>query len=169
MTKLLQYINIIMTPADNSAVRYSLIKDGTNPLIIIGFNPSMANSNIPDRTMDSVLRLASFNGYDGFVMLNLYPLRSTNPKSLPLLMDDVLHRNNIGYIKEALNKYPNSDILLAYGNLMNIRPFTRNIAKEIIAMLQSHNRNILCIRRLVSGNPMHPLYANRNTKFISYF
>ena len=57
--------------------RFALIQKGKRTLFVIGLNPSSADSSTPDPTMQSVLRIASYNGFDGYIMLNLYPLRAT--------------------------------------------------------------------------------------------
>lgn len=59
-----------------------------NPLIIIALNPSTADEKLPDDTMKRVVPYMEINGFDGFVMLNLYPLRSTNPKVLKGIVID---------------------------------------------------------------------------------
>ena len=155
----MEYKNIIQTPPVNTDIRLSLLKDGKNVLIVIGFNPSTADKDKKDPTMGSVLYHAENNGYDGFVMLNLYPLRSTSPDKLPNEIDPVIHQQNIEHINSILSKYPESDILLAYGNLVHKRRYTKDIANEIKGILKEKNRRTLCPYKLKSGHPKHPLRA----------
>lgn len=56
---------------DNENMRYQLSKEGSNPLIVIGINPSTANESKPDPTMRKVMGLAEFNGFDSFCMFNV--------------------------------------------------------------------------------------------------
>ena len=86
----------------DAEVRYALIQKGNRMLFVVGLNPSTADTEKPDPTMQSVMRIAEYNGYDGFVMINLYPKRATSPKDLPQACDPVLHRNNLEYIKKVL-------------------------------------------------------------------
>ena len=97
-SQVMEYKNIIQIPPVNTDIRLSLLKDGKNVLIVIGFNPSTADKDKKDPTMGSVLYHAENNGYDGFVMLNLYPLRSTSPDKLPNEIDPVIHQQNIEHI-----------------------------------------------------------------------
>ena len=53
--------------------RYILGTAGTKPLICIGVNPSTAAPGDLDPTLKSVERIALGNGYDSFLMFNLYP------------------------------------------------------------------------------------------------
>ena len=63
--------------------RYILGKDGDKKLFVIGLNPSTANKEKSDTTVAKVEKVAIDNGFDGFVMANLYPYRSTDPDGLP--------------------------------------------------------------------------------------
>ena len=62
--------------------RYVLGRRGTNPLICIGINPSTADPTRLDPTLQSVDRIAKNNGFDGFMMMNVYPQRATVPNDL---------------------------------------------------------------------------------------
>lgn len=161
---MIKYENIIMVPPEHSAVRYALIKEGVNPVIVIGFNPSTADEKSPDRTMQSVLRISATNGYDGFVMLNVYPMRSTSPDLLPEIPGETLHQKNIEMLNLILEKYPSADVLVAWGNLVYKRKYMQEYATEIYDILKKNYRKILCIDVLKSGMPKHPLYASSKLK-----
>ncbi|MDE7117719.1 MAG: DUF1643 domain-containing protein [Bacteroidaceae bacterium] len=75
----MNYDNIKMFPEQRCETRFSLIKEGEKMLLVVGFNPSVADDKKIDKTMSFVLAIAEHNGYDGFAMVNLYPLRSTKP------------------------------------------------------------------------------------------
>ena len=63
-------------------VRYVLGQPGKNNLLVIGVNPSTATPDEPDPTIKKVMKITEDNGYDGWIMVNLYPQRSTNPKGM---------------------------------------------------------------------------------------
>ena len=163
------YEKIKMFPTHRCEIRYSLIKNGENMLIVVGFNPSTADDKIIDNTMRFVLKIAKYNGYDGFAMINLYPLRSTNPNQLPVEMDRNIVTENFRHINHLLSRYPKADILLAYGNLVEKRTYTKEISKQLLDVFKNNQRNILCLTKLKSGNPKHPLYTPYNTKLQRYF
>ena len=62
-----------------SEYRYILGTAGKKPLITIGINPSTAEPDNLDNTLKSVERTALFNGFDSFIMFNVYAQRATNP------------------------------------------------------------------------------------------
>ena len=64
--------------------RFVLGKFGERNLICVGLNPSRAEPGNYDPTMKRVENWASMHGYDGHIMVNLYPQRATKPS----LMDD---------------------------------------------------------------------------------
>jgi hypothetical protein len=45
---------------------------------------------------------AEINDYDSIAMINLYPLRSTNPNNLPLEKDDEIYIKNLSTIKNLI-------------------------------------------------------------------
>nr|WP_321317325.1 DUF1643 domain-containing protein [uncultured Campylobacter sp.] len=58
-------------------------KNGKNTIICIGANPSVASGGECDATINNLCSILQNNGYDGFVMLNLYPLIATKLDNLP--------------------------------------------------------------------------------------
>ena len=95
----MNYTNVKMR-AEGDTIRFALLKDGEQMLYVFGVNPSTATDKKLDRTMQKVLGFAERNGFDGFAMMNLYPLRSTNPYALPKVMDEGLHQRNLAEIKK---------------------------------------------------------------------
>lgn len=62
-------------PDHYAEYRYLLGTRGENPLICIGINPSTAVPGDLDNTLKSVERIAAGNGYDSFLMFNVYAQR----------------------------------------------------------------------------------------------
>ena len=75
--------------------RYILGTRGENPLICIGVNPSTAEPGNLDNTLKSVQRIAAGNGYDSFVMFNVYAQRATRPDDMDRERNERLHRENM--------------------------------------------------------------------------
>lgn len=61
----------------NNTVRYTLGKYVTKPLIFFGINPSTASIEKNDATISIIEHIAKLRHYDGYMMLNIYPLRAT--------------------------------------------------------------------------------------------
>ena len=69
---------IYKTDATNSA-RFLLGEKGSNPLIVFGVNPSVAEPDYLgglDPTIRKIKMLSKALKFDGWMMLNLYPVRA---------------------------------------------------------------------------------------------
>lgn len=72
----------LYVPNVYSEYRYILGTKGCNPLICIGINPSTAEPDNLDNTLKSVERIAHGNGFDSFLMFNVYAQRATDPDAM---------------------------------------------------------------------------------------
>ena len=95
---------------DKDNVRYALVQKGERTLYVVGLNPSTANDKKADLTMTKIMGFAEKNGYDGFVMFNLYPQRSTYPKGLQEEKDETLYTKNLDTIKKYLSEEVNPTV-----------------------------------------------------------
>ena len=82
-------------PCRYTEYRYILGTRGQKPLICIGVNPSTAEPGNLDNTLKSVERIAKNNGFDSFVMFNVYAQRATSPDDMDKTLDPRLHRENM--------------------------------------------------------------------------
>ena len=80
----------LYAPNFYSEYRYILGTRGQKPLICIGINPSTARPGDLDPTLKSVERLANANGFDSWIMFNVYPQRATDPNDLKDCLRDML-------------------------------------------------------------------------------
>ena len=71
----------IYYPNFYSEYRYILGTVGNKPIIVIGINPSTAEPDNIDNTIKSVERLALKNGYDSYIMCNVYAQKATEPNT----------------------------------------------------------------------------------------
>ena len=62
----------LYVPNTYSEYRYILGTRGQKPLICVGINPSTAAPDALDPTLQSAQRIALNNGYDSFLMFNVY-------------------------------------------------------------------------------------------------
>ena len=139
-------------------------------LICLGINPSTATPNALDPTLKKVKNIATYHNYKNWVMINVYPQRATNPKYLHINCNTQLHSENLDEIKDLLNAFKNCDILFAYGDLINIRPYLKNCLIDILSIISSVGfaGQKMCIKRTKKGNPVHPLYQKFDSKLLPY-
>ena len=82
----------LYVPNTYQEYRYILATRGERPLICVGVNPSTAAPGDLDNTLKSVERVALHNGYDSFIMFNVYPQRATRPQDLEHVLNTVIER-----------------------------------------------------------------------------
>ena len=68
-------------PNNDTQIRFLLGEGGRKELLAIGLNPSTANEITLDPTSRNIQTIAKNNDFDGWWLVNLYPLRTSNPKS----------------------------------------------------------------------------------------
>ena len=87
-----------------SEYRYILGTVGKRPLITIGINPSTAAPDALDNTLKSVQRIALGNGFDSFIMFNVYAQRATNTDQMDKEFNEPLHRENMNAFRWVLER-----------------------------------------------------------------
>ena len=139
--------------------RYVLGEFGRRTLLVIGVNPSTATDMHYDQTIRRVKGYALRQGFDGWVMLNLYPQRTTRPKGLhgEKEFNKSYHRNNLNQIEKVINKYRAKKIWAAWGNLISVRSYLNNCLKDIYSLTRSKQLKwCRLVRRTRRGHPRHP-------------
>lgn len=145
--------------------RYVLGTCGNNPLIVIGVNPSTAAPDALDPTLQSAERIAHSNGYDSFLMLNVYPQRATDPNDMEKNRNSFLEKENVEAFKYLLSLSPSNDVWCAWGNVVSKRGYLRDCVNDLVAAGDEAGANWLCAGEpLKSGNPHHPLYLKTSTR-----
>ena len=83
--------------------RYVLGTRGRRPVICVGINPSTAEPDNLDPTLKSVARVSAANGFDSWLMFNVYAQRATRPDDMDLVRNENLHAENLNAFRELLN------------------------------------------------------------------
>jgi len=149
--------NIIYLHSDNNKYRYALGTKGENTLYCIGINPSTATPNKDDQTIRIVRKIAFKEGYDSYIMLNIYPQRATNPKNMDKKINQEEHEQNLhtfDIIKD------NSTIWAAWGNNINKKPYLNDCLYHIKNKLnlRSNIRWVKMGNLTNQGNPRQVLF-----------
>jgi len=158
---------IYLTSPENK-YRYALGTEGNKTLYCFGINPSTATPEKYDPTMTRVKNIALKNGFDSFVMLNVYPLRATDPDNLPKEANWYAHNRNIEVILELIRD--GSTIWAAYGDLILSRPYLKVCWHGISSAIQAYKKDIAWVKMgelTANKNPRHPLYLKQQ-KFSAF-
>ena len=90
-------------PNNDTQKRFLLGEGGRKELLAIGLNPSTANEITLDPTSRNIQTIAKNNDCDGWWLVNLYPLRTSNPKKLPKIADKELIEKNQKFIEQLFS------------------------------------------------------------------
>lgn len=128
-----------------------------------GIHPSTAVPNALDRTIARVSKFAVDNGYDSWVMLNVYPQIATDPKNLDREYDPEIKVENERHITRVIGDRPLT-LLAAWGGLIAFRPYLPALLKDILRVSSAVGCDWLSLGDPIKGgHPRHPLYARADT------
>ena len=113
----------LYAPNFYSEYRYILGTRGKNPLICIGINPSTAEPDNLDNTLKSVQPIALGNGFDSFIMFNVYPQRATDPDAMERQCNLALHRENLKAFRYVLSISEKPTVWAAWGAIIEKRGY----------------------------------------------
>ena len=152
--------------------RYLLGTRGENPLICIGINPSTAAPGDLDNTLKSVERIAAGNGYDSFLMFNVYAQRATRPDDMDRELNLRLHRENMAafrYILQNVAPGVSPAVWAAWGAIIEKRPYLPGCVRDMVEIGRQYGAHWLRAGKCsVKGHPHHPLYLRKDEKTVDF-
>ena len=149
----------LYAPNFYSEYRYILGTRGSNPLICIGINPSTAKPDDLDNTLKSVERIALGNGFDSFIMFNVYAQRATDPDSMEKTCNPALHRENLEAFRYVLSISKNPAVWAAWGTIIEKRDYLPDCVRDMVAAGREYGASWYCAGKVSKkGHPHHPLY-----------
>ena len=152
--------------------RYILGTRGINPLICIGVNPSTAEPGNLDNTLKSVSRIAGGNGYDSWIMFNVYAQRATRPEDMDRVCNNRLHEANMEafrYILSHVGEGVSPAVWAAWGAVIEKRPYLPGCVRDMVAIGEEYGARWLSAGKIsVKGHPHHPLYLRKDEKTVPF-
>ncbi len=127
-------------------------KTEKNAAIWLMLNPSTADAFKLDPTLRRVESFSRDWGHRGFVVLNLFALRATDPAELKRASDPVGPEND-----DVLSWYDPFEIVCGWG----AHPMAVERARQVVRLLP--NARFVCLGTTASGEPKHPLYVKGDT------
>lgn len=155
----------LYAPNFYSEYRYILGTRGKNPLICIGINPSTAKPDDLDNTLKSVERIALGNGFDSFIMFNVYAQRATDPDAMEKNCNLLLHKENLDAFRYVLSISEKPAVWAAWGTIIEKRPYLPECVRDMVAAGQEYGAEWYCAGKVSKkGHPHHPLYLRKDEK-----
>ena len=155
----------LYAPNFYSEYRYILGTRGENPLICIGINPSTAEPDNLDNTLKSVERIALGNGFDSFIMFNVYAQRATDPDAMERQCNVMLHQENLKALRYILSISKKPAVWAAWGAIIEKREYLADCVRDMVDVGQEYGATWYCAGAITKkGHPHHPLYLRKDEK-----
>ncbi len=126
-------------------------------------NPSTADAVIDDPTIGKCLAFSRGWGFKQMSVVNLFALRSTDPKALSQCsLEESIGPDNDAYIREEA-AYA-QEVICAWGihGALGGRP------ERVMSTLRLADAELKALRVCKNGEPGHPLYLAANTERFPY-
>lgn len=155
----------LYVPPTYGEYRYLLGTRGNRPLICIGINPSTAVPDNLDNTLKSVSRIADANGFDSWMMMNVYAQRATRPDDMDDVVSEDLHRENMAALEYLLQHTEKpAAIWAAWGAIIEKRAYLSACVRDMVALGDKYGAVWLKAGKISkAGHPHHPLYLKSDT------
>ena len=162
----------LYVPNHYSEYRYILGTRGRKPLICMGINPSTAAPDALDPTLQSAQRIALSNGYDSFLMFNVYAQRATRPEDMDQVCNQALHQENMTAFRYVLDQVGEGfapAVWAAWGTIIEKRGYLMDCMRDFAADASAAGAGWFTAGPLLkSGHPHHPLYLKGDTKLLAF-
>lgn len=159
----------LYVPHTYSEYRYILGTRGKKPLICVGINPSTAAPDALDPTLQSAQRIALNNGYDSFLMFNVYAQRATSPDDMERVCNAALHAENRKAFRYLLSLSEHPMIWAAWGNIIEKRTYLLDCMRDFVSDGQAVGAQWFTAGPpLKTGHPHHPLYLKATTPLLPF-
>lgn len=124
----------------------------------IMLNPSTADQNQLDPTLTRCFDFTSAWGFDGMIVVNLFALRSTDPRGLWEFRRPCGPWNHL-FIGRAIDE--SERIVVAWGSNRIVRRTDRDAA--VLDTVRNAGKRSFALRVNHDGSPGHPLYVAKTT------
>ena len=133
------------------------------PLVTIGLNPSTATESVDDPTIRTLIRAAHWRGYGGLWMLNIFSLRSTNPRALYTDREPD-HPEHDWHLRDTFATDGLASVVAAWGN----HGALYGRGQTVLDMIDAAGVAALCFGVTKTGQPRHALYLRDRAELVRF-
>lgn len=129
-------------------------------VVFVMLNPSTATELKNDPTVERCQRRARELGYGSFTIVNIFALRSTDPKAL------YVHDNPVGLFNDQLIVGAARDahqVICGWGN----HGILHQRGAQVMELIREIPKTVFAFKITKSGQPQHPLYISYATSAVA--
>ncbi len=152
------------TLSEDGVYRYRLTRTWDSfypPITWVMLNPSKADANVDDLTITKCIGFARRWGWGGIVVVNLFALRSTDPKAL-VGHPDPKGNDNDAFVHDAIIDQPVT--VAAWG----ANPLAIHEGHRWAQIVYRSGAQFSCLGVTASGAPRHPSRLGYDTPLVPY-
>lgn len=131
------------------------------PMVWVMLNPSTADALSDDPTCRRCMGFARREGAGGIAVVNLFALRSTDPRALTAHRDPVGPLNDV-FVRQAVAGA--THVVCAWGAHGSLRGRSATVSRRLARV----GARPQCLGVTSTGEPRHPLYLPRNAALAPY-
>ena len=125
----------------------------------------VVNIGCLDNTLKSVERIALGNGFDSFLMFNVYAQRATDPNAMERHCNQALHRENMAAFRYVLSISSAPAVWAAWGAIIEKRGYLTQCLRDMLQIGEEYAAHWYCAGAVTrKGHPHHPLYLKKDEK-----
>ena len=152
-----------MTYEYEDPYRYTLSREipalgNEGTVLFVMLNPSTADERQDDPTIRRCIDFAARWGFARLEVVNLYALRSTDPRGL-FAVDDPVGPNNDSQIERAVRNSP--EVIVAWG--ANPHPGGAERVRTVLDLIDHYAGGARCLGQTARLHPRHPLCVKRDS------
>ncbi|MCF7686936.1 MAG: DUF1643 domain-containing protein [Cephaloticoccus sp.] len=132
---------------------------GEKLIMWIGLNPSTADEQKLDPTLTRIRSFSEREGYDGFLMTNIFGFRATDPKEMQRATDPIGPENDQALLAAA----ERCDRVVAAWGAHGVH---QDRALAVAKLLSRHT--LWCLGTTKDGFPRHPLYIKGDQPLVRW-
>lgn len=120
--------------------------------------------------MKSIERIAMGNGFDSFIMFNVYAQRATDPNQMNKEINPMLHIENMRAFQWILENSGKKPIIwAAWGTNIERRKYLKECLGEMLNISNRYNAVWCKVGKCsVKGHPHYPLYVKKDSRIEAF-
>ncbi|MEI6816001.1 MAG: DUF1643 domain-containing protein [Bacteroidota bacterium] len=145
--------NWLHIKSNDNQVRFLLGVEGKNPMVLMVAYPNMTTPTLWDYQIKTIIKLSKSLGYDGWMIISIYPQRVKELKYLHAKRHSLMSNRNHALIKKTIQQYNIKEIYAGWGSAIENSKF---LIQELAQMNNTYFNDIKWLAYQNDSAKNHP-------------